>query len=774
MRRFRKWIGTWVAVSLLLVTGCGRGAADLANGSQTASKVHSDAEAASEMEILEEVKNAGIDNTLDKYTAITKHSLRIAADDKANGEVSVSLNENVICLSQGVHLGKHLYESPGKDWDEICFAGDSGEEVRKRLEYPDGGKMYSWGIGSVWGSDDVLLFVTEMADDGGRKLLFLETDDSLQVRGETEAACFVNEKDRYEKPRRCKKDADGLIHVVTAMMVTDPDAEPSPWRYCVMDENGSRLFEWQDEGFSSPELRFDADGNVLLQTYTFHVGRLEPTDRHVLCRWDKDEGKMKTLTEIPVTEENWDWSYSVPTEGVLLTANPKGIYRTRDGAEEELYIWGRHGISVSHVYDLQQTPDGRIQVIYDSDGVSWYVSLREVTERREITELEFAVSTAMKQTYQIAADEFNKRFPTYHVSVKDDYDEKQLLTKLTAGDGPVLIDSSLTGFEGQEKLWMPLDNLFVQLGLDGVLIEGAMRLGELDGRLYGVVSNFWIQTVVTKAKKSGHWDYEEFLDYVREKPVDAVLNYNAGSKGLTLFTDLFNHGLEDNYYLDADLGGESFEGREFGELLDLAEKYFGSDGLRPEDERLWPEGGALCHYVTINRPEDLEAFRLFYGEDVFFAGYPSGEGEGHYLCSVAPLTVRKTASVKEKAAALAFIRYLLSEEVQKEAAGRDLNFFLSVRKDVLDFQIRGMEGGTTVFKHGYPNIKIKEKPDYETVEKVLYELLEHSAPRRTFPKELRDIIIGELEEYFDGGITRDALMDHLKKRVGLYLSENMK
>ena len=411
-------------------------------------------------------------------------------------------------------------------------------------------------------------------------------------------------------------------------------------------------------------------------------------------------------------------------------------------------------------------------MIYDSDGVNWYVSLREVTERSDVTELEFAVSSVRKQTYQIAADEFNKRFPTYHVSVKDDYDEKQLLTKLIAGDGPVLIDSSLTGFEGQEKLWMPLDNLFVQLGLDGELMEEAMKLGELDGRLYGVVSNFWIQTVVTKAKKSGHWDYEEFMDYVREKPIDAIFNYDAGNKGLTLFTELFNHGLGDNYYLDVDLGGKSFEGREFQGLLDLAGKYFGSEGLRPEDERLWPEGGALCYRVTITKPEDLEAFRLFYGEDAFFVGYPSREGEGHYLCSVSPLTVRKTAGVKEKAAALTFIRYLLSEEVQKEAS-KDLNFFLSVRKDVLDFQIRGMKGGTTVYSAGYPAIKIKEKPDYEWTERVLHELLDHSTPRKTFPKELRDIVIGELEEYLDGGITRDALVDHLKNRVGLYLSENM-
>ncbi len=759
------------AIILLLLSGCD--SALKAQKDLQASEENFTEKPLEELEILEEVGNAAADNTLDAYMAIARHSLIITADDKAGGENYVWPVGCAIGQSQGVYCGRHAYDTFEKCWNELCIAKNSGADVREKFTYSDEKSMIVWRIGSVWESNDILLFVAETTADDSHRLSFLETDETMQIKRETEVKFFVNDEIRYQFADRCKKDSDGRIHIITNMATKNPNDEFIPWQYYVMDEEGNRLFTWQDEGLFSPELSFDADGNVILHARTYHLGRLLPEDRHYLLRWDEDEGSMKTLVEIPMTDENMEWFISLAEEGTVLTANQKGICRTTDGIEEELYVWSKHGISVSYIHELQQTKDGRMQVIYESNGVYWYLSLEETGEKSEITELELAVSSNMKDVYQSAANEFNKRFPSYHVSVRDDYDEKLLLTKLITGDGPVLIDTYLTGFEEQEKLWMPLDNLFTQLGLDGELVEDAMKAGEINGRLYGVVSNFWIQTVITKEKNSGHWDYEEFLSLVREKPVSAIANYQSGDCGLTLFSDILNHGMEDNYFLSTELGGGSFETREFQELLDLAGRYYASSELRPEDEMLWPEGGALCHRVTITKPEELEAYRLFYGEDAYFVGYPSKEGSGHYLCSVSPLTIRNTASVKEKAAALAFLKYLLSEEVQK-LASKALNFNFSVRKDILKAQIRGMDGGTVLYMSGYPTIKIPDKPDYAKDEQIFYDLLERATPQKPMPKELRSILYEELREYLDGTITRDALVDHLKKRVGLWLDENMR
>ncbi len=50
-------------------------------------------------------------------------------------------------------------------------------------------------------------------------------------------------------------------------------------------------------------------------------------------------------------------------------------------------------------------------------------------------------------------------------------------------------------------------------------------------------------------------------------------------------------------------------------------------------------------------------------------------------------------------------------------------------------------------------------------------LLENSIPERHFPGALQEIFDQEYEEYFDGRITREMLIDRLDSRVWLYLQE---
>ncbi len=722
-----------------------------------------------QIEILAEIDHGAIDNTRDAYMATAKASLDIAVNDKKNGEMIIGLSTNVICNSRGVRFGKHIYDSYEKSWDEIRMATDSGEEISEKCELPKDEHSDIWSVGALWESDGMLFFV-----NGKDRSVFLQTNKELQIEREIKADCLVNNEDKFEIANICKVDAKEHIHVMAKMAYYsdgEENRDDPMWRYLVLDQDGNELFEWHDDNLSAPGLHYDVAGNVILQTRTYHeTGRIQPEDRHFLYEWDETAEKMVALDEFPMTDDNRYWYYNKVSPEAIMVVNPSGIFLTEDGIEKELYMWGSHGISLSNIEDAQMMPDGRIQVIYISNGKRRYIALKETGDKQDITEVELAVSAHMKQTYQSAANEFNKKFPAYHITVRDDYDEKQLITKLTAREGPVLIDSSILGFEQYKKLWMPLGNLFVQLGIEKELIPNAMKLGEIDGELYGVISNFWIETVITKSVNARHWDYDEFMKLVREKPIKAISNYQNGDKGMLLFTSLLNHGLEDNYFLDKELGGKSFASKEFYALLELAENYYGEGALGQQDAVLWPEGDTLCHLIDISKPEDLELYKAVYGEELYFAGYPSGQGQGHYLNAMEPLTIRNTAGTKEKAIALTFMKYLLSEEVQIEAS-RDHNFFLSVRRDVLGKQVQGVERGMEVTKYGYAPFKIMDDPDTETDEKMLFELIDSSSPRKYFPKELRDIIYGELNEYFEGMITKDALSDHLENRVSLYLNE---
>ena len=114
------------------------------------------------------------------------------------------------------------------------------------------------------------------------------------------------------------------------------------------------------------------------------------------------------------------------------------------------------------------------------------------------------------QAYNAAVAEFNLRHPDRQIIIKDDYDKTQLMTMLMAGDGPALIDSRLVSFRDQTEYWEPLNEIYDELGLTGVLNEAAVKLGAVDHAYYGVVLDFYVQTLISAVEEE-NWDYEAFL-----------------------------------------------------------------------------------------------------------------------------------------------------------------------------------------------------------------------------------------------------------------------
>ncbi len=134
------------------------------------------------------------------------------------------------------------------------------------------------------------------------------------------------------------------------------------------------------------------------------------------------------------------------------------------------------------------------------------------------------------------------------------------------------------------------------------------------------------------------------------------------------------------------------------------------------------------------------------------------------------LAIRATASDEEKKIAGAFLQILLSREEQLEGA-KDPNFWLSVRRDVLEEQIDQVNEMSMPTVYGFDQITLGEDYDREYDVWLLDKLLENARPERHFPKELNAILMEELEEYMAGAITEDVLIERLTRRVGLYLAE---
>lgn len=709
------------------------------------------------------------DNTQDEYSAAIHAPL---VPERPEGELGGGL-KYALGSSCGAVFKKHLFDPVENCWDELKTVSDQGEEISVRLAFREDTHNQAWGMGSIVGSDHFMMLDMDSsgAEGEGWRYSLIEIDETEQVV-RTIHMDFLS-ADGREAPDKIMVDSSGNIHFITAYLGYNLENEAAEQQnyYFIADNEGTLLAKYD---YSGMDTRLVAlyDGRVAIYSQLRDdEGRISGSRLEYA---DMVTGKTVLLTEFgqdapkPFSGETY---YTLWDEKTLLYADNQGLHFAdlSGNMTGDAYIWSRHGIHFTQVEEIQIQENGRINLIYiDTKGDGNLLCLEPTQEHREIREIVFAVPSYMKEIYNASVVEFNKKYPAYHIELKTDYEETALLTELMSGTGPVLVDTRLTGFDEHRELWMPLQGLFAGEEWKNVLIPKAMELGEIDGTLYGVVSNFQLRTVVTTAKETADWDYEAFLDGIENNAsIQAIFN---GQNDIWSFMASFLiHGLEDNYLLNVQDGTTRFDSDEFRRVLRLAAVYCnGEENTEPGELLL--EGKVFCNTIDITRPEQIDLYRIIYGEDINYIGYPTSDGSAHYIDSDSPLAIRDTATDEEKRVAGAFLQMLLSKEGQQESM-KDPNFDLSVRRDMLEEQINQINETTSAMAYGFPQITLGDNYDRESDAGMLYDLLEKAEPRKTFPRELNSILIEELEEYLAGTITEDILIERLTKRVELYLAE---
>lgn len=747
-------ISLLISTLLCLLCGCGM-RADETSETETGTEQRDsyvsnlDASAIAAME--------GKDNAKDAYSFVANMPLKTESPD---GALSGGGSALALGNARAFSFKKHLFGEFEQCWDEIAIVTREGEETSIRREIRD----QIWGIGSVYGTDH---YIVHQVRSGVNTLL--ELDEENRTVREIHLECFDGEE--LTILSGLMTDEAGNIHF------TIYDSEAGEARYCIASSEGELLVDgYTESGFSISRLVSLHDGRVAFEAKeTVPIGEKIEEREKALWYLDVNTGETALLASVVETySEKYDGLTLFDAENILY-ANTNGIYcrNMEDGSSRLLYLWANHGIVNPELKEMRSFSDGGIAAIYENQGENHYIYLKPTVEQTEITELVMAVSPAMEKTYRSAVAKFNKRYPSVHIEMKTDYDETVLLTELIAGNGPVLIDTTLTGFRNQEKLWEPLDGVLEELGILGELNAGAMEQGKIGDSFYGIVPDFYLQTVVTGEDMPKSWDYETFLQCIKDQPeLEAVMNSNSVQDGWYFISSFLIRELEDNYLFDAGSGKTHFDSKAFGDILDIAEEYC------ERQDYVYPgtgmsEGKVLCNVLSVSKPVDLEVYRRVYGENANFIGFPTKDGSTHYLSGRLPVTIRRTADEEEKEAACAFVSLLLSYECQSELA-ENLNFGMSVRKDVLQEQIdaiAAMDADTLLNVNGFETMKLGEDADAEADGELLYSLLEMAEAKKSLPSGLLEIMTGELENYFAGITDKKTVIKNLTNRVELYLSE---
>ena len=696
------------------------------------------------------------DNSLDAYSAVLNTPLRV---DSPKGAMKGGLVSIYLGNSRAFYLKKHLSENSSENWDELSIVTEEGKSWSERWNWGVNWDWNSqmWEMGGISGKDHILGRTIAYLDGVGYQNRLIEMDEDMNILREISVEFLDGEQ--IEGINQLVADKEGYIH----FSLSRDDKR----HYCVLSSDGALLADYSMDDFAA-ELVSLYDGRIAVATEA-------EEGRWVLLILNMASRALEQLVVLDKSPSGKGVCFLLTLfdENTLLWADNDGIYRSdlQGNVFEPLYLWKNHGMMVSGIDDLRILEEGRISLIYSSNGERSYLCLEPTTEEVEIRRITLAVSPQMESVYNNMATEFNKRYPACHIDVKSNYDETALLTELIAGKGPVLVDTSLTGFATQERLWEPLDEIIRQMGLTEELQSAALELGKINGTQYGVVKDFYLETVVIDNQELKSWDYDTFLQCILDVPgVEAVFNsYSLEQDGFRFVSDFFVHGMEDSYLFDAESGSTSFDSKNFRNILKLAKEYCVRKEMVPPGNLL-PQGNVLCNTLNIHKPEQIALYRLYYGENINYIGYPVGEGYGNYINSSAPLAIRRTASTEDKVAACIFLQMILSYECQKKAAD-DVNFSLSVRKDVLEEQINSVDENSIPTALGFDQIRLGEEVNNALDAKILYSLLDKSQPYRELPQELNSILYEELQQYFYGTISEDAVIEHLKNRVGLYLKE---
>jgi len=671
-------------------------------------------------------------------------------EDEVGGSVQLVLDN-----LNAIYLKKHVYMDYMKSFDEVEFIDHTtGATNLQRYERDN----QLWGIGicanegehaelKIESEGEDYYFVAYIVDNGQNVtkkigLDFLRSDFSDIVI-----------------PTKIVFDKDSNMHFYVS---TANDG----MYYYVVSSNGEVAYRNKMVNKHILDITLWNDGSAALLVDSQETGKSYETLKYEFIRYRDND--FESIFSYEIAGFSGPFSLYVEDEKTTIIADLSGIYYGDEKLENKrpIYTWMNHGIHVDSIIAVKKQGIG-IGVIYQKGQEFHYVHIEPVVEETEMNIITIAVSTGTKELYKEAIIDFNKKYPAYNIQIEEyNPNDTRLLTQINAGDGPVLIDTTLTGFDDKKKLWEPLDHILEKMEILEALNKEALECGKIDGHIYGVTTDFFLNTLVLSNDVYADWNYQIAMKAFNDDNYEYIIDSKSGENYHTrVITEFFIHGFDDNLLIDDESGMTYFLEDDFKQLVRVVKEKVPSDaGTEPNNAKI------LCNSISISRPKDLFAYMSIYGSDATFSGYPHKDGAYSLISSRMPLTIRKNATKEEKEIACAFIKTLLSYESQVEMAGSP-DFGFSVRNDVLEEQFNDVDTNQPAYISGFGNVRIQSDLTSNQVSELFKRILSKSKARKTFPAELNSIIREELTDYFNGIISVEEMCKRLDSRVKIYLAE---
>ncbi len=489
-----------------------------------------------------------------------------------------------------------------------------------------------------------------------------------------------------------------------------------------------------------------------------------------------------------------DWSGKITffsnTEGFLCT--PEGVWQfsLKDGQIEDIFSFSEKGYEIEKVYGAAVREDGTLIMLAASEDACMLLERREDDGLQDKVELEFAIAYSTAPSFlQKAVADFNRQSRDCRIVLRlrgeeeayEDYISR-IQAEVSSGGGPALLADDVMDVRAAAEQGL-LKNLTEELAEEkDEIVENARAGGEIEGEIYAVPYSMTVTTLYTSIDIVGereNWNTQEMVQYLHKTDVKGAV---AGIGSRELFVCLaLNSGLGGGL-VDWEKGESRLNSEEAVALLELSGQYGDNGSIIDFGIRIG-KGEVLADQINIYNFDVLRnVYGILKGKETYI-GFPSGDDRPGGKLSGSYVAVNQSCTYPE--GAIAFIRYLLSEEVQdrvgENAAAEIESIGFPVRKTSFDKMFAKAEELQNSSRHMYTPAACydEEGGKYEyTVEplneeelKKLKQLLLDARVPETGAADIERIIWEEAGAYLHGDASAQAVCDIIQSRVQLYLDE---
>ena len=598
----------------------------------------------------------------------------------------------------------------------------------------------------------------------------------------------------------------------------------------------SALTENENDYFSISSFAADTEGNIyvaggdskvyVLDTEGKIKFSLEMTnwvdsvfrlsDGRVAALGYEENGQV--IKAIDTAGKAWGQSYKVPDNAwnlypgggdyLFYASNETALYgyNTAKGENEKILSWLDADIDGSNLNFVLPLEDGRILSMsneWDSDYTKQTHSLITLvkTPSSELPEKTILTYACVYLDWNVRSQilQFNKTNDKYRIEVKDyseyntDDDYTAGLTKLTteivSGNVPDLLSTTSLPIEKYAAKGL-LEDLYTymdadpNLGRDKFVPAVLNALQTEDGKLYQMVSNFSVYTVMGDGDKVGYergWTLDELKAVMAQLPEGTDV-FGIGTTRDNVLSFALSFGMDD--YVNWETGECKFDSQGFVDLLEFCNSFpkeFDWDNYEYTDEdndadRIM-SGKQLLLQTSLSGFDEFQIYSAMFNDNVVFKGFPCESKNGNAL--TVGTGIAMTTSCADKQGGWEFISSMLSAEYQEEnvwSFPSNQEAFDKMLKEAMTpeyytdpetgEQVEQSKGG---WGWGSLNIEIYALTQEEA--DAIVEVINSVDKIYSYDTDIMNIVTEECAAYFNGEKSAQDTANLIQSRVKIYVNE---